>query len=496
MHDDRRVDRRTRPPLAARELSVVVLLLAGVLMVMAGRYGPHRDELYFVAAGRHLAWGYPDQPALTPLLARAMTGLARHDLVVLRLPSVVAVCLLVVLTASFARLLGAGRAGQVLAAVTVAASALTVTLGHRLSTATFDTLAWTAVLLVVAHALVDDRPRLWLLAGLVAGVGLNNKHAVAFLLLGLLVAVASVRQTRSQLRTPYPWLGGGLALLLWLPNLIWQAQHGWPVLTLSADIAHEYGGVGGRVALVGQALVMFSPVVAVLWIYGLVQLLRRREWARARPVGLVFLVVAAFFLVTGGKGYYLAGLVPPLVAAGSTALAQRWPAPRLVATGAVLAVSAMVAWPALVPVLPVRTYTSSFYPLIDADQPETIGWPELAATVRGTVSGLPADQRRTAVVFTGNYGEAGAVQWYDVGPPVFSGHNGWAQWGPPPGRRGPVVVVGLARPQQEFSGCRRAAVLTNREGADNEERGRRVWVCTGPRESWQRQWPRLSHLDA
>jgi 4-amino-4-deoxy-L-arabinose transferase-like glycosyltransferase len=483
-------------PSATREIAVVVAVLAIGLLTMANRYGPHRDELYFVAAGRRLAWGYPDQPALTPLLARAMTTLAPHDLVVLRLPSLVAVCVLVVLSASFSRLLGGGRAAQVLTAVVVAASALTLTLGHRLSTATFDTLAWTAVLLVVARALVENRPRLWLLAGLVAGIGLNNKHAVAFVLVGVVVGVAVVPETRPVLRTAYPWLGGLVALVLWTPNLLWQAAHGWPVLVLSGDIAQEYGGLGGRIGLVTQAVLMFSPVIAVVWVYGLVQLLRRPAWVRARPVAVAFVTVTGVFLVTGGKGYYLAGLVPPLIAAGCTALAERWPTRRLVAAGTVLALSAAVAWPALVPVLPVRTYTASFYPVIDADQPETIGWPELVATVRHTVDGLPAAQRRTAVLLTANYGEAGALEWYDIGRPVYSGHNGWGDWGPPPHQAGPVVVVGMDRPQDRLTGCRRGPVVGNREGADNDERGQRVWVCAGPRGSWAQQWPALTHLDA
>ena len=130
-------------------------------------------------------------------------------------------------------------------------------------------------------------------------------------------------------------MGGLLALAMWLPNLFWQARHGWPVLALSADIADEYGGVGGRIGLVVQAMIMFSPVIGVLWVHGLVQLLRRREWTTVRPVALAFLVVACFFLVTGGKGYYLAGAVPPLITAGCTALAQRWPGRRLVVTGVV-----------------------------------------------------------------------------------------------------------------------------------------------------------------
>ena len=145
--------------------------LAALQLIMVSRYGPHRDELYFVASGQHLAWGYPDQPSFTPLLARLATELAPYNLLVLRLPSLIAMALLVICAAAFARLLGGGRAAQVLTASTVAASVITVTLGHRLSTATFDTLAWTAVLLVVGHALRDDRPRLWLIAGFAGRVG-------------------------------------------------------------------------------------------------------------------------------------------------------------------------------------------------------------------------------------------------------------------------------------------------------------------------------------
>ena len=134
--------------------------------------------------------------------------------------------------------------GQVLTAAVVAASAVVMTLGHLLSTATFDTLAWTAVLVLATQAVLDRRPRLWLAAGVVAGVGLNNKHAVAFLLGAILVALLLDRQLRPELRTRWPWLAGLVAALMWVPNLVWQADHGWPVFDLSADIADEYGGLG------------------------------------------------------------------------------------------------------------------------------------------------------------------------------------------------------------------------------------------------------------
>ena len=379
------MQRAERPRFAVWEIGAVVAVLAVFLLIMVNRYGPHRDELYFVSAGQRLAWGYPDQPLFTPLLARLATELAPHNLLALRLPSLIAAVLLVICAAAFARLLDGGRAAQLLTASTVAASVITVTLGHRLSTATFDTLAWTAVLLVVGHALRDDRPRLWLLAGLLAGLGLNNKTAVVVLLFAIFLGVLLVPVCRTQLRTAYPWLGGLIAILLGLPNLVWQVNNGWPVLALGADIAEEYGGLGGRLGLLAQAAAMFSPVIAVVWVYGLVRLFREPAWAKLRPIGVAFVVATAVFLLAGGKGYYLAGAIVPLVAAGCTALAARWSARRLVIAGVVLAVSAAVAWPAFVPVLPARTYASSFYPALDSDQLETIGWPEFVGSVRASV---------------------------------------------------------------------------------------------------------------
>jgi hypothetical protein len=315
---------------------------------------------------------------------------------------------------------------------------------------------------------------------------------VVFLLLAILVACALDPELRPELRTRWPWLAGLVAALMWVPNLVWQARHGWPVFDLSADIAEEYGGLGGRLALLGEAALMFSPVIFVVWAAGLVKLLRQPAWRRARLPAEVFAVVLLVFLVAGGKGYYLAGAIVPLVAAGCTWLARSRPTRRLVVIGALLALSSAVAWPGLVPVLPAATYADSFYPNVSDDQPETIGWPEYSAQVRAVVADLPDG----AVVFTGNYGEAGAFEWYGVGAPVYSGHNGWRNWGPPPDGTGPVVVVLYRDPSVDFTGCERAATLHNDVGMDNEEEGHGVWVCDGPIGSWASRWSHLSHYDA
>ena len=208
---------------------------------------------------------------------------------------------------------------------------------------------------------------------------------------------------------------------------------------------------------------------------------------------MVFLVVTLVFLVTGGKGYYLAGAIVPLVAAGCTWVARSRSHRAGWSRSAPCSRSRPRSpGPALVPVLPVSTYADSFFRALDADQPETIGWPEYADQVRAVVADLPDG----AVVFTGNYGEAGAFEWYGVGAPVYSGHNGWRNWGPPPDGAGPVVVVLYRDPSVDFTGCERAATLHNDVGIDNEEEGHGVWVCDGPVGSWSQRWDELSHYDA
>ena len=479
-----------RPPFARAEVAVVTGALGLLLLLLSPWYGPHRDELYFASAAHRLAWGYPDQPSLVALLARVSHEVAPQSLVLLRLPSLIAVCATVVLAAAVARLLGGDRRAQALTALVTATGAVTVILGHRLTTQTLDVTAWTALALIAGHALRDDRPRLWLLAGLVAGVGLNAKHDVVVCLLGLTVGMLLTRSARHHLRSPWWWAGGGLALMLWLPNLLWQADHGWPVFELSSDISSEYGGLTGALAFVALTVVIYSPLMAVVWLAGLRGLLRREEWRDVRPLGWLFVVTFLFFVLTGGKAYYLVGAIVPLLAAGCVLLVGR--VRRVVLAGAVLALSAVVAWPAGVPVLPAAAYAGSFYAAIDDDQLETIGWAEFVDTVRDVLAPLPS----TAVVFTGNYAEAGALEWYGVDAPVFSGHNGFAEWGPPADGAAPVVVVGHRSPGAHFTGCSVAATVPTVDGADNEEAGGQVRVCDSPRRPWSRIWLELAHLDA
>ena len=489
---------QTPPPTESPRLSASTYAVAAastvVLLSLAGRYGPHRDELYFVAAGHHPQWGYPDQPPLTPLVAAAADSLVPGSLLALRALSAVIVGVVVLLTADLARALGGNRGAQLLAAVATATGAGVLAIGHLLSTATLDLLAWTVVTRLVVATLQRDRPRLWLAVGLALGVGLENKHLVAFLAAGLVAGIAITPPLRHHLRSPWAWGGAAIALALWVPNLVWQAGHGWPQLELAGDIRDEYRTFGGTIELVAFQVLMINPLGAFLAAIGAVAGLRRPEWAFFRPVPVAYLLVLAAFVVAGGKNYYLLGLLPPLAAAGSVVLAERRSPAGLRIFTALVAVTALFPLPALLPVLPAQTFADSFYPGINEDGLETIGWPDVVAQVRGVVADLPPDQRRTAVIIAQNYGEAGALEWYGGTPPVYSGHNGFGDWGPPTSP-GPVVYVGyLTDDRDALAGCEQAAVL--RTGVGNEEDGAGVWVCEGPVGSWEQAWQRLRHLSA
>jgi hypothetical protein len=242
-------------------------------------------------------------------------------------------------------------------------------------------------------------------------------------------------------------------------------------------------------------VVMINPLGAVLAAVGGASAVRRTDWRWFRPVPIAYLVLLVAFVLTGGKNYYLLGLLPPLAAAGAVVLEQKWSATGLRSFTVAVAVTALFPVPALLPVLPATTLDASFYPELNEDQLETIGWPSVVETVRGVVDNLSGEDRASAVVVTQNYGEAGALQWYGLDLPVYGTQNGFADWGPPPESAGPVVWMGSRAPDQAaVSGCQHTADLDT--GVDNEEDGNGVWVCDGPVGGWPRAWRLLRHLSA
>lgn len=487
------------PPVAWRPLLGVTAAVTGLLLATSGRYGYHRDELYFLAAGHHLAWGYPDQPPLTPLILRGATAFAPGSLVALRVPSALAAALTVLLGGLTAREFGAGRRAQLVAAATVAVSAFTLVTGHFVTTTTFDGLFSAALCWLVARAIRTGDGRLLVPAGLVLGVGLVNKDLVGIFAVTLLAGIA-LAGPRWLLRSRWLWVGGAITVALGLPYVLWQAANGWPQVHMAGSIAGD-DVQGGRLGFIPFQLLLVSPFLAAVWVAGLLRLLRSPAARPFRAFGLAYLLLAAVYLVSGGKAYYLAGAYPVLLAAGGIATdgwlrrgAGRFRAALLATAIGLSAVTAAVVGLALLPVRQLGPVLA-----VNPDAGEMVGWPAFTGTVAAVWQGLPAADRDHAVIFTGNYGEAGALLRYgpDHGLPApYSGHNGFADWAVPPDSATVAVVVGLdrARLAAFFGRCDSPGVIDNGLGLDNDEQGAQVYVCRDPRRPWSAMWPQLRHL--
>lgn len=482
--------------LARRPLLVVAGAVAALLVATSRRYGYHRDELYFLIAGRNPDWGYPDQPPLTPMIARLMDLVGPGSLVVLRLPSALAAAATVLLAGMLARELGGGRRAQLIAAACAGVSGITLVTGHFVSTTTYDVLFSAALCWLLARAARTGEAWLLVPAGLVLGVGLLNKTLIGFLAAALLVGVLAVGP-RALLRDSSLAMGAVIAAVCVAPWLVWQGLNGWPVLDMSRAIAAE-GDQGGRLGFLPFQLLLVSPVLVPVWVAGLVRLSRDR---RFRFLAVGWALLAVFYLATGGKAYYLAGMYPALLAAGAVA-ADGWIGAargRLRLLGAAVGVSLVVGAVVGLAVLPARSLPAVL--AVNPDAGEQVAWPRYVDQVAGVWNGLTSTQRANGLVLTSNYGEAGAIDRYGPArglPPAYSGHNGYADWRVPAGRAGPVVLVGFADDAERarlFGGCQEAATLDNGIGLDTEEQGVPVWVCGAPSRPWAELWPEIRHLD-
>src|SRR5579863_2345302 len=482
-----------------RGIALIAVAAFAVEMAVSAHYGYVRDELYFLAAGQHLAFGYVDQPPLTPLLARLAAAAGGNTLVALRVLPALGLAALVVATATMSRMLGAGRTGQLLAALAAATCGEYLGAMHELTTTTPDFVCWAVTLLLVMKLLERGDPRWWLAVGASAGVASEAKWNIAFLAAALAAGFLATG-SRRLLASRYLLAGALIAAALAAPDLIWQAAHGWP----SIDVFRALQGQAGHNrAVYWLAQVRYTgPVLAPVWVTGAVWSVRSPTARVFRPVGIACVLVIAAQFVLGGKAYYPGAAYTFLLAAGCVPL-ERWLAARrplarrispATAVGAAMLVGAVIAAPIALPVLPARALHTVPLQKFNYDLGETIAWPRLVALVAREYDSLPGSQRQRATILTGNYGEAGAIDRYGprLGlPAVYSGANNFWLWGPPPAADTVAIAVNVdpALLRREFSQVRLVATFWNGLGVSDDEQGAQVFIATGLRSSWSRSWP-------
>ncbi|HEY7142655.1 MAG TPA: glycosyltransferase family 39 protein [Streptosporangiaceae bacterium] len=482
-------------------IALIALGAFAVEIAVSGRYGYVRDELYFLALGHHLSFGYVDQPPLLPLLARGISWLTGNTLVGLRVLPALMMSAMVLATAAMSRMLGASRAGQLFAALAAALCSEYLGVMHELITTAPDYLLEAVMILLVMRLLASQDPRWWIAIGGCVGVGSEVKWNIAFLAAGLvagLLAALPRDSMRTLLRSRYLLIGAVIAAGLAAPDLIWQAVHGWPVIGMDRELQTAAGSNRASYWLV--QVLFTGPVLTLIWLRGLIWSLRGQAAARRfRPVAIGCALVIMAQFVLGGKGYYPGAAYTFLLAAGTVPL-RRGPSGRgaRVALTALLAVSVLafglIGVISGLPVLPARTLRTTQLQKVNDAIGDQIGWPALAATIAAGYRAVPSGQRRYTAILTGNYGEAAAVDRYGPGlglPQAYCGSNSFWYLGPPPAADTAAIAVnvGPALLHLEFASVRRVATFYNGLGVSDGEQGAPIYLVTGLKSSWARAWP-------
>jgi hypothetical protein len=479
----------------APSVPAVLAVLPVVLLIAVGhRYGFHRDELYFVEAGRHPAWGYADQPPLVPLLATAWHDRVAGSLWAFRLVPAVLAGVLVWIGWQVARELGGDHRAAAWTAAVVGTASTVLAAFHLFGTTAVDVTLSTALLCLLLRAVRTRAAPDWLWVGAVAAVALLVKALPGLLLLCCAVAILVTGHARLP-RRPGPWLAVALAAAGAAGPLAWQAANGWPQLELGRAIAGGSSGTSVDTALFVPLLATLTgPLTTPFWVAGAWALVRDPEHRGRRWLPLAAGLFLLAVLLTGGKPYYLLPFAVVLAAAGAPvvlrwAARRPWRAPAAVSA---VAANAVVGAILVLPLLPPRLAVLD----VNYDLGEQVGWDDLVAAVATEHREEPA-----GVVLTQNYGEAGALDrarraGTDL-PPVASGHNGYWWWSRPPDGAAPVLVVTWAEADtlaRSLDGCVRRATVTNAAGVDNDEDGVGIWRCDAPVRPWSQLWPDLQRL--
>ncbi len=486
-------------------LAVLGLAFLALHCLTNHQYGFHRDELATLDDARHLDWGYVAYPPLTPAFGRLSLELFGTSLVGFRFFAALAASVALILTGLIARELGGSRWAQLVAALAAAIAPLALSMGALFQYVAFDFLWWVLLSFLLVRLLKQDRARDWLVVGAVVGIGMLTKYTMGFFALAVAAAVV-LTPARRHLRSGWLWGGVALALLIFLPNLIWQAQHDFISLEFLKRIHTRDVAIGRAAGFFSQQFYVNTSIVTLpLWLAGI----HYYGWSeRGRPfrlLGWAFLFVLVFFAVVRARFYYLAPAYPMLLAAGAVvwetrlaALPSGWARTGRLATWAVLLAGLALAAPIALPIVPIDSRWWPRVASVNDDFAEEVGWPELVSQI----AAIYEEQRQAGstgiAILTANYGEAGAINLYGPAlklPAAMSGVNSlWARgYGEIPPEV--VIVVGFSRARAEryFFDCKPAGQVTNRFGVKNEETSDNpeIFICRRPRMPWPILWQKL-----
>ena len=502
----------------SNEMTTAWLLAAVAIalqMLTNGRYGYFRDELYYMALGDHLAAGYVDLAPLAAWLMRISRMVLGDSLHALRLLPALANGAEIVLTGLLARELGGKRFAILLACTSVLVAPVILVDGDRFSMNAFESLFWMGCAYFVLRAINENEPKLLVWCGVLLGLGLENKHSTIFFLGSLTLGLLFSSQ-RKWLGSKWFWICAGIALLIAVPNLIWQYQHHFATLEDLENVRRSHKNVElPPLPFLVQQIMMLSPVSVLVWMAGLGYLLFHPQGKRYRWLGMTFVIFFVVMMLLHAKDYYLAPIYPMVFAAGGVfwetvthgRKSLRW---SRVALATVVFVGGALAAPLVVPILPVEkvgpyteglgiklprteTHHSGMLPQHFGDE---FGWPEMVAAVAGVYNAMPPAERAKTAILAGNYGEAGAIDffgWRYGLPKAISAHQNYYFWGfrEYTGENLILLQWDLDDAQRWCWSVDKGPVLEPYYAMEEEQYT--ILICHGFKKPLAELWPRLKH---
>lgn len=506
------------PPLYWGLLALLVGAKLFIHVLTSGSYGYFRDELYFLDCGRHLDFGYVDDAPMIALVSRLALMLG-GSLYVVRILAALAGAAKVALTMGIARELGGRRFAQGLAGLCVLAAPIFLGIDSILNVSGFEPLFWMGCVFVLIRIIRTGNSRLWPWFGLIAGLGLENKYSMLVFGLALLIGLL-LTPLRKELLKPWIWLAAGIALLLFLPTLLWQVNHGFPLIEDQENIRRMGKNVVlGPWAFVKEQIAFLHPLMFPIWLTGFLSLLLTRG-SRLRSLAWLYAALLTLMILLHAKNYYLAAIYPMLFAAGAVAIEgwlgrQSWSRSRVwpqAAMSTVIALSMLMLIPALLPVLPpeklhayqdflhmtpTKTEVHHSGPL-DQRLGDQFGWDQLAAETAQIFSALSPEERAHTAIFASNYGEAGAINQFGPAlglPTAICAHQAHSLWGTPTFEGDTFICLGSDREGLEKAFRSVEQVADHHHPWGMAEENGPIFIGRGLKVPLKQMWPKLKHWD-
>jgi hypothetical protein len=488
-------------------VSVVIHFLVNAFTA----YGIFRDELYYIACSKHLAFGYVDQPPLMAVILAVSNFIFGDSLFAIRIIPALCGAGIIIYTGLIVKELGGNKFAVTISTITVMLFPVHLSINNIYSMNCFDLLFWAIGFYILVRIFKSGNEKLWIKFGIVAGLGLQNKYSVMFLCFGIYTGILFT-PLRKHYLSKWFWIGNIIALLIFIPHITWQIIYHWPSLEFIHNASVLKNTPVSFVGFVTGQIMMGNPVNILIWLTGLLYLLFAGDLKQFRVFAFGYIILFLLFVYQNGKSYYLSPYYPILIAAGGLAIEKlilyknlQWLKPVLLST---IIIGGIIALPMALPILPPETYIKYSASLgikpggEERDQPaklgqhyaDMFGWKELTDSVAKVYNILSPEEKKDCAIFARNYGQAGAIDYFGEKyglPKATCGHNSYWYWGPPAWDGKVLIVIGGDEKdyRENFREYYRAGTIDH-PYSRSFERHLPIYICKGFKSSIKKIWPR------